>query len=508
MSKPPQTRGLLAIPLAFALLELVLQVTAITNYGWFRDELYYVACSKHLAWGYVDQPPLSIALLALWRGLFGESLVAMRCLPALAGAGTVFVTGVLAAKLGGGRFAQAVACLCALFAPVYLALDHYFSMNSLDLLFWTVAALIVARILENPRPRDWMVLGVVLGLGLLNKASMLWFGGALVLGLLLTPHRRLLAGRWPWIAAAIALAMLVPHVVWQVHNDWPTLEFMRHATQEKMVHTSFGEFWKQQLLVMGPAMLPVWIAGLVWLCASSRWRIFAIVYLAVAALLVSSGSSRPNYLCVAYAPLFAAGGVALERFSARGWRTRLRPVAIGWLVLAGGAIVPLALPLLAPQTLIRYQQALHVKPKAQENTEEGKLGQFFADMFGWEELAERVARVYRSLPEAERAQCGIYCTNYGEAGAIDRFGAQYGLPPALSGHNNYWLWGTHGCTGAVMIVVGGRPEDTHPYFQSSTLADTTDCEYAMPYENGAAIWICRGLEAPLEERWPALRHYR
>jgi hypothetical protein len=507
MSRRPPLPDALAVPLVFAALKLALHALAITHFGYFRDELYYIACAKHLAWGYVDQPPFSIALLAMNRALFGDSLVALRWLPALSGAATVAITGLLARELGGRRFAQTLACLCAVLPPVWLAVDHFFSMNAFDTFFWSLSALLLLRALDGRRPGTWVVLGVVLGLGLLNKASMLWFGGASFLGLALTPHRRVLLTPWPWIAAALAGALFLPHVVWQLQNGWPTLEFMRNATLHKMVRTGFAAFWTQQALLMSPATLPVWLVGLGALLASRRARILGVVYLAVAALLVVSGSSRPNYLAVAYAPLFAMGGVAIERWAAArrlGW---LRPVALAAVALLGLPLIPASLPVLPVERHIAYARALGLKPPAQEHTREGDLPQVFADMFGWEDLVRRVARVYDSLPPAERAKCAIFAVNYGEAGAIDFFGPRYGLPPAISSHNNYWLWGTHGATGEVVILVGGDRDDRHADFRSAVLADTTSCAYCMPYENGAPIFLCRGLNQPLGRRWTEIRAY-
>ena len=507
MSRPPRWSDAFLVPAAFAALKLVLTASVLTRYGWFRDELYYIACSKHLAWGYVDQPPFSIALLALNRALFGDSLWALRWLPALSGAATVVLTGLIVRELGGGRFAQALACLCAVLVPVWLAVDHFFSMNAFDTLFWSLAALLLLRALAGGRPGAWVALGVVVGLGLLNKTSMLWFGGAACLGLLLTGHRRVLATRWPWVAAAIAGLIFLPHVVWQVQNGWPTLEFMRNATQGKMVRTDFVGFWSQQVLVMNPALLPVWLIGLVALLASRRGRILGIVFVAVAALLIASGTSRPNYLAVAYAPLFAAGALAIEGAAAdrRGW---LRPVALAVVTLVGLPVVPMGLPLLPVERQVAYTRALGMQIRAQEHSRESDLPQVFADMFGWEEMVERVARVYQALPSADRVKCAIFTSNYGEAGAIDLFGRRYGLPPAISAHNNYWLWGPRGATGEVMIIIGGRRDDTHSNFASAVLADTTSCEHCMPYENGAPIFVCRGLNRPLGEIWAELRNYQ
>jgi len=508
MTLRPRLPDVLVAPLAFAALKLALHTLAITHWGYFRDELYYIACSKHLAWGYVDQPPFSIALLALNRALFGDSLVALRWLPALSGAATVVITGLLVRQLGGSRFAQALACLCAVLPPVWLAVDHFFSMNAFDTMFWSLAALLLLRALDAGRPRTWVALGVVLGLGLLNKASMLWFGGGAFLGLVLTERRRALLTPWPWVAAALAALLFLPHVAWQLQNGWPTLEFMRNASQSKMVRTGFVSFWTQQALVMSPATLPVWLIGLGALLASRRARILGIVFLAVAALLVASGSSRPNYLAVAYASLFAAGGAAIERAAAahrRGW---LRPATLAAVALAGFPIVPMGLPLLPVERHIAYTRALGLQIRAQEHTRESDLPQVFADMFGWEDLARRVARVYGSLPPAERAKCAIFANNYGEAGAIDFFGPRHGLPPAVSPHNNYWLWGPRGATGEVLIIVGGDRDDPHSDFRSVVLADTTSCEHCMPYENGAPIFLCRGLNQPLSRRWAQIRAYR
>ena len=506
----------LSIPLAFAGVKLLLHALAIANYGYFRDELYYIACSKHLAWGYVDQPPLSIALLAVVRAVLGDSLVAIRLLPAVSGAATVFLTGLIVRDLHGGpgrrslgeggRFAQALACLCAVIAPVWLAVDHFFSMNAFDTFFWTLSAWLLLRALDEGRLSRWVLLGVVLGLGLLNKTSVLWFGGGVTVGLVLTPYRRLLRTPGPWIAAAIASVMFAPHIVWQIRNDWPTLEFMRNAAGDKMVRTGFGSFWAQQLLVMNPITAPIWLTGLAALLAARRTRVLGIMFLAVAALLIASGSSRPNYLAVAYAPLFASGAATIEAFtsSRRGW---LRPVSIAAVTAGGAAVVPLGLPLLPVDREVAYFRATGMRPPAQEHNGEGDLPQVFADMFGWEDMVRRVARVYHDLPADQRAACAIFATNYGRAGAIDFFGPRYGLPPAISPHNNYWLWGPHGATGACLIIVGGRRDDPHSDFRSVRLADTTSCEHCMPYENGAPIFVCLGLNQPLAQRWQQIRSY-
>jgi hypothetical protein len=498
------------LPILFPALALLVHLPALTHYGWFRDELYYVACSKHLAWGYVDQPPLSLVLLALWRFLFGDGLAAMRILAALAQALSVFVIGRVARELGGGRFAQALACLAAVLAPGMLGTAGVYSMNVLDLLLWTLAIGALVRALAGERPVAWMALGVVLGLGLLNKISVLWLGAGLLAGLLLTPRRRWLATPWVWLAVALALAIFAPHLVWQVDHGWPTLEFMRNAALHKMVRTSPAGFLGMQGILLGPMGAVAALAGLAWCLIGRRgrdWRLLGVAWCVVLAILLVSPAARAGYLIASYGLLFATGGVALEQWSERrAWRW-VRPAALALVVLLDLPLLPFALPVLPVDDYIAYSRLLRAHPAGEEHARLAELPQMYADMFGWEELAERVSRVYQSLPAEERARCGVYASNYGEAGALDLFGPRYGLPPALSGHNNYWLWGPRGFTGEVLVVVGRNRDDLDRDFASVTLADSLRCEHCMPYERNRPVWICRGPRLPFREAWARTKDF-
>jgi hypothetical protein len=503
----PRRPGLLW---AFALATAVLHAAAITRYGWFRDELYYMASTWHLAWGYVEHPPLSIALLALVRHTLGDSLIAVRLLPALAGVATVVLTGAIARQLGGGRFAQGLACLAALLSPVFLALDHYYSMNAIDLLLWTVAIRLLLQILRDGLGRDWVVLGVVLGLGLLNKISMLWLGMGLAAGLVLTPHRRWLATPWPYATAAIAGLLFTPHLLWQMANGWPTLEFMHNATAEKMVSVTWGQFVLKQVLQMGPGSLPVWLAGLIFALfgrGARPRRILAWIYLAVAALLVAGGRSRASYLAVAYPMLLALGGVAWEQWLGRGAWRHVRPVLPGLVVLGGALAMPFALPVLPVETFIRYQAALGMAPSTEEHQQVGPLSQQYADMFGWEEMTALVARACARLTPEERAHCRVFGQNYGEAGAIDVLGRKLGLPRALSGHNSYWMWGAGDWDGRVLIIIGGDRDDNAEFFEQIEVVGQTRSPYAMPYERGRDVSIGRRIRMPVAQAWPRLKHF-
>src|SRR5262249_30813623 len=302
------------VPWILAAVFVLLQFAVITRYGYFRDELYYLASTRHLDWGYVEHPPLSIAVLAGWSALFGDSLWALRLLPALIGGAIVVVIARLARALGGGTWSQSLAALTVLGAPEFLGGSHVYSMNVFDKLFWAVAAYVWLRALERTERRSWLVLGLVLGLGLLNKLSVLWLAAGMFAAMVSGARRRVLATPGPWIAAALAAAFLAPHVLWQVTHGWPVREFMRNATHHKMVSVQPLDFFMQQILTMTPANAVVWIAGLVFsliLPSGARARELGVAWLVVFTILVLNRASRASYLAPAYPMLLAPGAVAL-----------------------------------------------------------------------------------------------------------------------------------------------------------------------------------------------------
>ena len=494
----------------FAGAKLLLHLVATSGYGYFRDEFYYLACADHLAPGYVDHPPLSIVFMWAVRHVLGDSLFAIRLPPAVLGAATVALVGLMAQALGGERWAMALAMTAAFVAPEYLALNHFYSMNAFDIFFWALAAYLLILLIDGANPRLWLLLGLVLGLGLANKISVLWLGAGLLVGLLAAPERRWLATPWPWLCGGIAFALFAPYVLWQVRHGWPTLEFIHNATTEKMIDVAPLDFLTGQVRMMHPFTLPLWLGGLAWLLFhpdGKKYRLLGWIYLSAFFVLALSGTSRSGYLAPAYTWLFAAGGVGVEKLLEGKRLAWLRPAGVLILIAGGALAAPLALPLLPVETYIPYARALGDRPSTEERKELGELGQFYADMHGWDAIVGTVVEVYRRLPPEDAAAARIFAPDYGVAGAIDLLGRRQGLPPAISGHNNYWFWGPRGWDGRVLIVVGGTEERLRALFETVERASTLDCGRCMPYENGRPVWVCRRLRQPVAEVWARIKHY-
>ena len=475
------------------------------RYGHFRDELYFLACGRHLAFGYVDQPPM-IALFAwLLQHTLGESLFAIRLLPAIAAGAKVVLTAALARELGGAAFAIALACVCVAAAPIYLGTDALFTMNCFEPLCWMGCALIVARIANGAPGREWLGFGVIAGLGLENKHSMAFFGGAIVVGLLATPMRAAFRERWIWLGGAIALAIAAPNLAWEATHGWATWELLRNVARSgKNVQLSPLGFVAQQLLLLGPLSAPVWIWGEVALLRDAKQRALGIAWIAALLFFVAQ-HGKSYYLAPSYPTLYAAGAVAIERAVAQtAWRAAIVAVILG----GAAPLVPLVLPILPPARLGPYAVAMHASVARTETGHTADMPQIFADQFGWEELARSVGAVWQQLPPEDRARAGVFAQNYGDAGALDLYGPRYGLPPALSGHQSYFLWGPRGADGSVMLVLDDDADDERGLFDSVEDAGPVESSpYAMPFEQRQHVWICRGLHEPLDQLWPKLKQW-
>ena len=491
-----------------ALVALIVHLLTIHRYGYFRDELYYIACARHLDFGYVDLAPLSAFLLRIELILFGSSLFALRIFPALASALTIVLTGISTRELGGRAWAIALACTGMLGSLFFLAVGNFYSPNVYEPLFWTGAIYLLCRIINGAPSRTWLWFGVRRRLGIQNKHSMVFFGVAIVLAILLTPQRRQFAQKWIWLGGLIALVIALPNIIWQIDRGWPTWVLLHGiAKSNKNVVLSPWEFFFQQITLMNPATFPLWFGGLIWLLVSHegrRYRVIAFTYLiAFTEFVVMHGKiiTLPR-LIRCYLPRVALLSREFSRCASVGSKP-----AIAFLVLVSAVVfAPVILPILSPEKLLAYMRAIHFEVPRTETSHTAALPQLYADQFGWEEMVRSVARVYASLPANEQKLAAIFCQNYGEAGAIDFFGPKYGLPPALSGHQNYFYWGPGNYTGEIMIVLDDDATDEREQFRSVEDRGMVESSpWAMPWEQRLHIFVCRDLKIPLRELWPKVR---
>ncbi len=509
-------RSAVYLAAAFALLKLLFHVASTLwqrhlGYGYFRDEFYYIACGRHLAWGYVDHGPLVAVQARLGELIFGDSLLGIRVLSAVGGALRVGMTGLLCWALGGRRSAQALAMLAVLTAPMYLGQDGYLSMNSWESAFWMPCVFALLMLLRGGRPQLWWtVFGVSAGLGLLNKPSMTFFLVALGAALLLMPQRRVLFTRWALAGVLLLVVIALPNLVWQMHNHWPTLEFLHNGrVHGKNIHLAPVAFVLNQVLVLGLMGTLVWAAGLVRVLRRPGERWIGVAYLLFLAIMMALGA-KDYYVTPIYPVLFAAGGVAWQaRFAGR--RRVQRDAVIGWpvftaiLTVLTLAFLPLSNPVLRPLQFERYVATLHMPSTDTETGRHAALPQFYADRFGWQEETDTVTRIVNQLPAADRARVGIFCGNYGEAGALEFLGR--GLPVVISEHNNYWLWGTRGLDAEVMVIVANTtPEELHKYYREVQVVGHMSHPLAMPYEDHD-IFLVRDRTYPLAKDWAESKHY-
>ncbi len=482
-----------------------LYTNLFAGYGIFRDEFYYIACTNHLSAGYVDQPPLSIYLLAFAKWIIGESLFAIRLIPAVTAAVTVYFTGLLTARIGGKAIAVSVAGITLAFSPIFIGMNSIFSMNTFDHFFWVLSAYFVVRIVQENKPVFWILLGVTLGLGMMNKISMGWFGAGLLAGLLFTPSRTYLRSRWPYLAALIAFLIFSPFIIWNITHDFAHLEFMRNAITYKYNTLTPVDFISGQLLLSGPASILIWLPGLLYLLISKevkKYKILAIIFLTTFIILVLNWHSKAEYLASAYPLVYSGGGLFIEKiFKGKlyGW---IQYAVISLIVLTGLIAMPVALPVLPVETFISYSASLGITHQNSEHKELSELPQFYADMFGWEDMAKTVASVYKTIPDSEKAGTIIFADNYGEAGALEYYSCRYQLPPVVCPHNSYWYWANPDEQKIkTVIVIGGNIQDHRSTCKNVTLAAVHKTKYSMPYENNLPVYICRDIYRSIKVIW-------
>jgi hypothetical protein len=473
------------------------------RYDAFRNELYFIVCGRHPAFGYVDQPPLVPFLAALTQAA-GDNVWLLRFPAIVAAALLVGVTIALARLLGARTRGAWLAGLAAGSAPMLVALTSTLTTATFEPLAWTIVAYAVVRALVRDEPRMLIVAGVVAGVGGQAKYGIAIWLIALAIGLACTPARRLFAHPAIWVGVGCAAIISLPNFLWQAANGFPFLEVVRNDNAGNLTG-SVLEFALTQVFALNVVLAPLWLAGVVAPFAqraAAPFRFLSIAF-GVAAVLVFVTHGKSYYLAGAYPSLFALGAAVA---------TELPPLLIGvWsvLVVANAALVlPFVAPVLTPDALARYLARAPVRPTPVEVAGIGApLTQVFSDEFGWRELERTVAGVYNALPPQERRKAAILAGNYGEAAALDVYGSADHLPPALSEQDQYFLWGTHGYDGSLVIAVNANPARWARICDRSEVVASFGVPYAMPYERDRAIVLCHGTAVPLSVAWPRFKRY-
>jgi hypothetical protein len=424
----------------------------------------------------------------------------IRIVPAIVSSVIVYMIGLFTIRLGGNKAAVIISTVAFMLSPIFLGMNTIYSMNVFDFLFWISSAYIFLRIVQTGDSKLWLVFGVVIGFGLLNKTSMLWLGAGIFAGTIFTPLRKDLKTRYPYVAALVALVIFSPYIIWNITHDFAHLEFMRNAASRKYGGLTPVSFILDQILILNPLSILIWLPGIVFYFINKdgkQFRAVGFIWLATFIILFINWHSKGEYITASYQILFAGGAVMLEIWSKK--RSWLKySVAIPVIVL-GILIAPLARPLIPVEKFLEYQNAIGLKPPSNEGHELVGLPQFYSDMFGWEDLAKNISKVYQSLPEAERNKTVVYCSNYGKAGAIEYFSKKYPLPKVVCPHNSYWYWWPDTRKYTTVIIIGGEIEDHLHSLKEVYEAEYHKTKYAMPYENNQKIFIGKGLKVSFEE---------
>ncbi|TGK06537.1 hypothetical protein EHO60_16065 [Leptospira fletcheri] len=487
--------------LSFLYFAIQYGANAFHGYGYFVDELYYLSCASRPDTGYIDHPPFSILLLKLIIELFGDSLAAIRLLPAAAGAGTVFLTGAIARRFGGGNFAVLLSIFAVIGSPVLLVLFGFYSMNSLEVLLWNGIVLTVIILLQDRKPKLWILVGVLAGIGMENKHTFAVFVIVLLAAILLTLQFRQFLSPYLWLGGLIAFAILTPNLFWEIRHDWVSLEFYRNATVLKNLPASPVRVIVDQILSENPGSVFLWLAGIFFFFRQPKetgLRIFGWIFVILLGFLILAKSSRPDRIAAAYPVLFAGGACLLEKLKGR-W---IMPAALTTVVVTGIAFLPAGLPVLPPGILSDYASAIGVIPQI-EKGKAAALPQWFGDRFDWEKLYESVQNSYDALPPDLRKETVVLGRYYGHAGAIEHFGR--GSIPVISGHNSYYLWGNGKGKDKAILAVGFQREELETVFRD--VKEVGKYSRRFTNEKDVPIYLCQGFEIGIEDFWKKIRFF-
>jgi len=522
ITAPPRKENLLlisgmAIAWAMALAKLVFHIYTNNRYGYFVDDFNYMSCGDHLQWGYVDHPPLIPFLTHITRAVLGDSLRAIRFIPALATSLLIVQTAALTREFGGRRYAQVLSAVSIAIAGVYLTNGNLLTTSCLEPNIWMGCVYFLVLAIKNSDPRYWLGFGVIAGIGLEEKYGILVFGAGIVIGLLLTAQRRSFLNKWLWLGGAAAFLIFLPNLLWNIHYDWPFVQLM-HGIRAEGRDVVYGPipFFIQQTQNLQPLNAPIWIIGLIAFFTAPQLRPYHVLgwcyVVCYATFFVLHGKNY--YLAPVYPMLLAAGTMQIENWLDG---SKTTPARLGWkhaiiyaLLTAGVISAPMSVPLLPPATFVKYLKFTHTQLAQTEHFGDvSTLPEWYADQFGWKEIADEAALAWSRIPPDERPDCGIFTQFYADAGAIDFYYKAKGLPPVISGDRTFWLWGPRGYSGNCMVVVlRERKEDLERLWNEvEFFGRSAPNQWALSRE--IPVFICRGKKFDsMATLWPSLKHWR
>ncbi len=490
-----------------AAVKFALHLIYAPGYGLFLDELYTIALSRHLAFGYVDLPPLVPALVALSRAVLGESALAMHIVPALAGAGTLVFVCLIAREFGGKTFVVTLSALAFIVVPLWLMFDSIFCYDSIDQLVLAAFLYTLVRFLRSGNRKLWILLGLIAGVACLTKMTILFLGPGFLAALLISKYRKDLITPWPWLGAALCLVLVSPSLIWQIANHWPTLEYWMNYGTNRVYKASPLQYFMNILAFMNPLLLPLWAAGLYRLFRrlnGANYGFLGLLFLFTLALMFYLHASV-RMLGELFIPLIAASVVFIEELlTGARWKIGLRALPAAYLLAAGAFVLPTSLPIVPIASV--YNMPRSVKYWYQ-SIREFNGGNSYAPLIltgrmGWEGFVRDVAGVYEQLPPEERAVAGIYTDWYFTAGAIDLYGPSYGLPHAVSGSLTYYLWGP-GYSWDEMVIVTGRTNILSVFFDECAQTAVS----RQPELGQFFIYVCKKSKLPAEVIWSSQKNY-
>ena len=501
MTKAQKTDNILLLSLA--LCGTLIHILLNGQYGFHRDELDFIMNARQLDWGYISYPPLTPFFARIGLELFGESLRGLRVLPAIAQGIVMILAGLMARDMGGKRNAQIMTAFAVFIAPVSLMGGTVIMYFAFDYLWWVMVAFFTVRLLATDDARYWLGVGAGIGLGMMTKYTMIFWVAGLVVAVLVTPIRKYLRSKWLYFGAGLALLIFLPNLIWQIQHDFISLEYLSSIHARDIEWGRADGFLVEQLYTTtNPFSLPLWTVGLS-LClfgaSMKRFRTLGWMFVVTFALfLINKG--RGYYTGPSYVMLLTAGCVWFENWlGTRTEKTRRLGFGLLWGTQVIGSLIGISL----------------MKPIAPINSPlwdiTSDVNGEVVEMVGWQDLTAQVAEIYQSIPESEKPRTVILAGNYGEAGAFDLYGDEYGLPRIITGANSMWYRGYGEPEPETVIVVGFESSYARKFFNRCVYSGTVKNSYSVKNEETkfhTGLYICREPRHPWSEMWQDMQWYQ